>query len=85
MARKRRWINISFWVLAGATSLALGLICVGPSVGVSFLPKWMAMALKVLEYLYSTVFVIKAHRKMNEVSAFMSASRSCLPPLDCRM
>ena len=83
MAHTRRCINISFWILAGTTTLMFGFFTFVPLVGVNiwtskFMSRTIPMTGKLVQFMYSTLFVIKAHRKMNEVIALVSVSRTRL-------
>lgn len=89
MARKRRCINISFWILAGTTTLMFGFFTFVPLTGVKIwtskgMSRTMPMAGKVVQFMYSTLFVFKAHWKMNEVVKKQSGM-SLTSPLICKM
>ena len=74
----RHCINITFWVLASASVLLVAFAGGGSLAGVD--PSWTGAAkdiervLRALTYLYSSAFVVIAHRKMHLVSLHLRLS-----------
>ena len=71
-ARWRRGINMAFWTLASASVLLVVCATVGSLAGAdasfSSAVKYIGIFLRSVTFLYSSVFMVIAHRKMHVVS-----------------
>ena len=73
MARRRRCINLPFWIVISTTSLcaiftiAVPLLSVDEALSKTDMTSQIALLLRVFMIVYSTVFMILAHRAMRRV------------------
>ena len=73
----RHCINITFWALVSAGLLLMAFCMIGPSVGVDpifleYATHFVSFWLRYLRFVFSSVFVVIAHRKMHVVSLHLS-------------